>query len=403
MRHLSRLLLAAATTTLLAVTSAPAGASWDRPIKRGTDTFTIPAKATITLTGHGYGHGRGMSQYGAQGAAMEGLSSQQIVSFYYPGTSLGAVSGRLRVLLTGDTTDDVVVRGRKRLFVRSVGSTKIALPTGPARFRLIAGGVNSTLVQTQRRRGWRTLHTLPGAAEFVARGVLRLETPSGTYGYRGPLRSAPSRGAFSSARDTVNVPTFEQYLRGVVPREIPASWSASAVQAQAIAARTYAAFERTEPGSYYDICDTTSCQVYGGVNFEHPLADEAIKATRGQVVSAGAAPAFTQFSASSGGWTAAGSMSYLKAQADPYDGWDGNPVHDWTRTLTDASFEAAYPTIGDLQQIVVTSRDGNGDWGGRIQQAKLIGSRGSVIASGDSLRLQFGLRSTWFTLSVTKR
>lgn len=88
MRHLSRLLLAAATTTLLAVTSAPAGASWDRPIKRGTDTFTIPAKATITLTGHGYGHGRGMSQYGAQGAAMEGLSSQQIVSFYYPGTSL---------------------------------------------------------------------------------------------------------------------------------------------------------------------------------------------------------------------------------------------------------------------------------------------------------------------------
>ena len=182
MRHLSRLLLAAATTTLLAVTSAPAGASWDRPIKRGTDTFTIPAKATITLTGHGYGHGRGMSQYGAQGAAMEGLSSQQIVSFYYPGTSLGAVSGRLRVLLTGDTTDDVVVRGRKRLFVRSVGSTKIALPTGPARFRLIAGGVNSTLVQTQRRRGWRTVHTLPGAAEVVARGVLRLETPSGASG-----------------------------------------------------------------------------------------------------------------------------------------------------------------------------------------------------------------------------
>ena len=50
-----------------------------------------------------------------------------------------------------------------------------------------------------------------------------------------------------------------------MPLEIPASWSAEAVQAQAVAARTYASYEREHPQSAaYQLCDTSSCQVYGG-------------------------------------------------------------------------------------------------------------------------------------------
>ena len=80
---------------------------------------------------------------------------------------------------------------------------------------------------------------------------------------------------------TVNEVRLENYLRGVVPLEIPASWSLPAVQAQAVAARTYAAYERAHPrSSAYQLCDTSSCQVYGGYDAEHPAADRAIAATR---------------------------------------------------------------------------------------------------------------------------
>ena len=63
----------------------------------------------------------------------------------------------------------------------------------------------------------------------------------------------------------MNVLRLDDYVKGVVPREMPASWPPAAVRAQAVAARTYAAFDRAaHPTRYYDTCDTTSCQVYGG-------------------------------------------------------------------------------------------------------------------------------------------
>ena len=68
------------------------------------------AGSTVLLAGHGFGHGHGMSQYGAQGAAKQGLAYKQIVDFYYPGTSWSLVTGKVRVLITADTTSDVVVK-----------------------------------------------------------------------------------------------------------------------------------------------------------------------------------------------------------------------------------------------------------------------------------------------------
>ena len=56
-----------------------------------------PDVAAYTVTGYGYGHGHGMSQYGAQGAAKQGLTWKQIVGFYYPGTRLGRSHGPLGV------------------------------------------------------------------------------------------------------------------------------------------------------------------------------------------------------------------------------------------------------------------------------------------------------------------
>lgn len=387
-----RRLLAPALLTAALVVPSPAHAA---------DAWTVRDGARITLTGHGYGHGHGMSQYGAEGAARQGLDHREILAFYYPGTTVGTVAGTVSVLISADTTDDLVVRARKGLTLRDLGTReRWTLPeNGASQWRVVTTrkGVTRVAYRTDRWRRWRDL---AGVGEIAAGGrPLTLVTPSGDRPYRGRLRHAPAPGG---GHDTVNRLPLDAYLRGVVPLEMPASWSAEAVRTQAVAARTYAAYERAHPWSRHaQLCDTTSCQVYGGVAAEHPASDAAVTATKGVVLLDGGEPAFTQFSSSSGGWTSAGSVPYLRAVEDPYDGWSGNPVHDWTLRLDDARFERAWPRLGQLTRIRVTKRDGNGDWGGRVGSVTLVGSRATVVVSGDTLRSVLGLRSTYLTFAVS--
>ncbi|KQW45190.1 hypothetical protein ASC77_20675 [Nocardioides sp. Root1257] len=391
------LLLACTTLALVATTAVPAGAA-----ARGVRAWDVAGNARITISGHGYGHGHGMSQYGAEGAARQGLTARQIAEFYYPGTAWGTGGGRVSVQLTGDTTpQDLVVLARPGLTLRDTAVPgRTALPNnGASQWRVATGPRGVTRVSYLATR-WRSWATLKGPGEFYAGGApITLVTPSGERAYRGRLRTAVTT---SGTRVTVNDLNLESYLRGVVPLEIPALWSPAAVQAQAVAARTYAAYERAHPrSSAYQICDTSSCQVYGGYDAEHPAANAAVDATRRQVLTSGGEPAFTQFGSSSGGWTSAGSVSYLPARQDPYDGWSGNPVHDWKVRLSDAALEKAWPAIGDLTRIAVTSRDGNGAWGGRVRSITLTGSAGRVVVSGDTFRSVLGLRSTWLTFAVS--
>ena len=392
------------TTRLAGLVVAAALVLVSTPAHAAQNSWTVPRRATVTISGHGYGHGHGMSQYGAEGAARQGLGYRQIIDFYYPGASWGTARGRIRVLITADTSDDLVVEARPGLTLHDTATSgSTALPdNGASRWRVTraADGANHVAYLTRR---WHDFATLRGEGELFAGGdPITLVTPSGTRAYRGRLRAAaPSAG--SAARDTVNTVSLENYLRGVVPLEMPALWSPAAVRSQSIAARTYAAYERAHPrASSYQICDSTSCQVYGGYSAEHPAADDAIATTRQEVLLSGGAPAFTQFSSSSGGWTSAGSFSYLPARSDPYDAWSGNPVHSWSTDVTDTRLENTWPAIGNLTRIA-TTRDGHGDWGGRLRTVTLSGSRGRVQVSGDAFRAQLGLRSTWMTFRATTR
>ena len=367
------------------------------------DSWSIPRDATIVVRGHGYGHGHGMSQYGAEGAARQGLSFRQIVDFYYPGTRWGTARGRVTVLVSADTTDDLVVLDRPGLEVRDTARGRaVPLPdNGAVRWKVArgSGGADRVLFKTGPRRRWQVWRVLDGLGEFSAGGApVTLVTPSGQHRYRGRLRVALTSGG---DRVTVNALALDNYLKGVVPLEMPATWSPQAVRSQAVAARTYAAYERAHPiSAAYQICDTTSCQVYGGYDGEHPASNDAVRATAGKVLLSRGEPALTQFGSSSGGWTSAGSAPYLPAQRDPYDGWSGNPVHDWSTTVRDRVIERAWPRVGNLRRIVVNQRDGNGEWGGRIITMTLSGSRGRVQISGDTFRSELGLRSTWLTFSV---
>lgn len=357
----------------------------------------VGGERSVSIRGHGYGHGRGLSQYGAQKAAREGRGHREILDFYYPRTGLGEAGGQIRILLTGDTGEDLVVRDRAGLTVRSLGSGRTWRLREPAatQWRITPDGQGDSVVSYRARR-WRVWRTVPGTAEFGAEGSpLALVAEAGTVRYRGALRSAGS----GDRRDTVNVLGLEAYLRGVVPQEVPALWEPAAVRAQAVAARTYAAFERrTTSRPAYDLCDTTSCQVYGGASAEHPASDAAIRATRRQVVTRQGEPIFAQFNASSGGWTVDGPFPYLAAQRDPWDDWRGNPYHSWHTTVAAATIEEQWPAVGRLTRISVLERDGHGEWNGRILRMRLVGTAGRVAVSGDDFRSRLGLRSTWLRI-----
>jgi stage II sporulation protein D len=390
-------------TIVASAVAALASALLACPAQAAADDWTIPDKATIRIYGHGYGHGHGMAQHGAQGAALQGLTHQQIAEFYYPGTTWGTARGKVSVLITADTSKDVKVLAGSRLRLRALTSGKVfdladARPRASRwRIRPVSGGLAQVSFKTS---SWKVFRTLEGDAElFTPRSPTTLVLPSGAkVAYRGKLRSM--------RKDTVNVLPLDRYLQGVVPQEMPPLWEPEAVQAQSVAARTYASYERAHPlAPHYQICDTTSCQVYGGASAEHPAATAAIRATRGEVLLYDGAPAFTQFSASSGGWTSAGSAPYLVAKEDPYDGWSGNPHSSWQTVVSDGTVEKAFPGIGNLTRIRFSGRDGNGEWGGRVDTVKVTGVDGGKTVtrsvSGEDFRFLLGLRSEWVNLVVT--
>ncbi|MBD8868688.1 SpoIID/LytB domain-containing protein [Nocardioides donggukensis] len=386
-------LLGLALTLFLALVT-PASAA-------GTQTYPMPRTGTVTIAGHGYGHGHGMSQYGAEGAARQGLGWPQIVRFYYPGTTVRTRNPRVRVLISADTSRDVVVSPRSGLRARDTGSGETwQLPeNGADRWRFDVAGSGRTALAYRKGGTWRRFALLEGDGFFAAKGKpIRLHLGTTSKLYRGRLFSArPSAG--STDRDTVNALRLNAYVKGVVPHEIPVSWQPAAVRAQAVAARTYAAYERGHPrAGHYQLCDTSSCQVYGGYGAEDPRSNDAVRATRKRIlVDSSGEPAFTQFGSSNGGWTSANRFSYLPAQQDPYDGWSGNPVHDWRVRMDVSRIEKAFPALGNLREIRVTERDGNGQWGGRVRTLVLDGGKADIRVSGDTFRLRLGLRSTWFS------
>lgn len=347
------------------------------------------AAAEFKLEGRGWGHGIGMSQWGAQGAATRGVDYRRILGFYYPGTRVGTMGGSLRVLITAETRQSLLIGNRSGLSVRSV-STGASYPlarAGATHWRITPSADNSVSRVWVRTDTWQLVRQIPGSAEFVA-PALRLYLPSGSKIYRGRLRSSISAGQ----RDVVNVVSQESYLRGVVPLEVPALWRRGALRSQAVAARTYAAFERAaSTRRHFDVYDSTRSQVYGGVGAEEPQTDAAVADTRGEIRTYDGKPAFTQFSSSNGGWTVKGSQPYLVAKADPYD-----PVRTWHWTLTQAELRAAAPGIGTATAVTVIARDGRGDWGGRAVTVRVTGTLRTVDVPADTFRSRIGLLSTYF-------
>jgi stage II sporulation protein D len=398
----TRIVTAILASAVVLVPTAPADAAASDPL------VTIPTgTTTLTVAGDGWGHGHGMSQWGAQGAALQGLSHAAILAFYYPGTKLSSLSARVRVLITEDTDNNTTVQHTTGMRVVDLGNGKayrLRTTHTPKAWRLkTRHGQTRVYYRTAKWHLYRTggRAALKGAGEFrSSTGRLTLKMHSGNRTYRGALRFVNN--------DTVNVVSLEKYLRGVVPSEAFPSWHPNALRAQAVAARTYAAFERADNvGGYYQICDTSACQVYRGYDVETSTTDAAIAATAGQVLLYAGKLAFTQFSASSGGWTSTGSQPYLIAQPDVYDtAASKDPNLNWTRKVDIATLQKAYPDLGTLTSIQITDRDGDASHpnDGWVQSIVLKGTKNGLptqrTISGGTFKSLYGLKSAYFTLTA---
>jgi stage II sporulation protein D len=375
------------------------------------EVYPVPPGGQFTLHGRGYGHGHGMSQWGAYGAAaVKHLTAAQIVAFYYPHTSLARRMGvgKIRVDLSAAESFDtgyLTVAPATGLAV-TYGAKTLTLPTKRSGHLVTAwrlDAVSGTVLRLQARAHgiWSTLHRVGAAATFrdPARQIPVVVPGGVTRTYRGTIGAVLESGYV----ETVNTLGLGSYLRSVVPMEMSASWSAAALQAQAIAARSYAEYAMAHPhGSWFDIYGDTRDQAYGGVGAEYAASTSAVTATAHEVLeTSGGSPIFAQFGAADGGWTAAGGAPYLPAEKDPYDGLVSNTAHAWTTIVSEAAVESLAPSIGTLKDLEVTGRDGQGIWGGGVTTVRLVGSAGSATISGTTFQADLGLRSTWWRPTPT--
>ena len=383
-----------------AVGSAGPAVARSAPDVTPAEAYPVPFGGVFTVDGHGYGHGRGMSQWGAAGAAEHGLSATSILNFYYPGTTQQTrTPGTIRVLISAATGPNMQVDPASGLTARDLATNKLYhLPTGPTRWRVRRDGSVLRIASLTGSRWTRypDIHgAFAGAVRLAATGALTLHVGTASRHYRGKLTVSPLG---TTQVQVVNTVDLESYVDGVVPSESIPSWPAAALQAQAVAARTYAVAQR--PGPTYDICDTTACQVYGGADIEDARTTAATHATAGQVRTYGGVPISAEFGASNGGWTVSGGVPYLPAKADPYDGIDPRSSHSWTSTLSAKTIAGWYPAVGTLRTLRVLARDGNGQWGGRITRLELDGvdrsGHPTVVRLSDQSSIRLGLWSTWW-------
>lgn len=396
------------------------------------------ANTVVTLDGAGNGHGYGLSQWGAYGYAVDhGWSATQILDHYYGGTVSGTVPTNTVIVVRLQNLD-----GAQTAVVSATGGLVVdGVPGGPWK-SVVAREVAPAIYSVWARND---AQVCPGAADPLGAGWtkvaasvatqvnIRTQVDSSTttnYGdlpaacepggtirsYRGFIRAINDA---NGANRSVNEVPLEQYLRAVIAKEMSPSWAndginnagAQALQAQAVAARSYALAENRY--SYARTCDMV-CQYYGGAatrssvvaNFtriEYPETDAAVLANAGVVRRVGNVNgqiALTMFAASNGGWTIAGvgALMPFPAVIDEGDDTAGNPNYRWTTTLTGSAITAKYPQIGVFDSITVLTRNGLGEWGGRVLTVRITGASGSVTITGDQFKSKFGLKSNWFNV-----
>ncbi|MGI9579338.1 MAG: SpoIID/LytB domain-containing protein [Microthrixaceae bacterium] len=350
------------------------------------------AQSPWQIDGGGYGHGVGLSQYGACGMAAYGANYSQILSHYYQGAAVSNVteSDDLRVLLrtgssftltTGGTT---VINGTWTL---PANSTVVATYAGGS--VQLSGAISATV-----------------GAVFVDMGgsPLRVSPPGNRFN-RGTLVVSAVGGKLQA---TVVGLTTNEFLRGL--GEMPSSWPAEAMKAQAVAGRTIAQTKATRAGRWDSSYDLNALLdgAYIGYDKEYGTLGSAwtaaVDATNGKALTYGGALILAVYSSSSGGFTEHSenvwysSLPYLRGGADSGDSGCNNPNFGWTTTLSAASMGQKLG-MGPVTAITIGAGAGVS---GRLDKVDVsfTDSGGTTRTfTGAQLRSKLGLKSTKFWIN----
>ena len=409
------------------------------PTKR--EPFTVVSG--VVFYGSGFGHGLGMSQYGANGWATGAtgltLNAEQIVQKYYPGTTfqfIDASRPQVRVLLSqpssvaryrcgdnqffGGAFGDVTSDGGFRVLDELSGNTEVGRAGPKQQWQFVArpGGVEV----------WDNGGASPRLVKLVASAAVVPLDPNQPLGfvqkgvYRGNFRFTSLGGTLR----VINVATWDDYVRGVIPLEMPTSWHPEALKAQAYAARSYAYNSYKGGASDYDVSDDQADQCYGGSRVEVAASNAAINATLGKLITYNNAAIRAYFASSNGGYTLpygcfgnrvvrSGStwvctpdpnQPYLGAVPDPADRAvtsPANPRASWTVTFTGDQIRGAVlrcngVDIGTLQAVDLSNR--SVPVVGHVISVRIVGTFTSVDLQAEQfLRTCLALRSTMVRLS----
>ncbi|MEB3336637.1 MAG: SpoIID/LytB domain-containing protein [Leptolyngbyaceae bacterium] len=213
--------------------------------------------------------------------------------------------------------------------------------------------------------------------------------------YRGRVLLVPSQQKLTA----VNYVDLEQYLYSVLGSEMNGNWPQEALKAQAVAARSYALYQRQRrTKGAFDLGDTEGWQVYKGLQTESTGTQMAVNATTGQVLTYAGRIIDAVFHSSSGGhtenaenvWVQA--LPYLRGVPD-YD--QGTPVFQWEQVFSGEQLKKRITGIGNILSLQVKGQTPTG----RVASMKIIGDAGTRVMKGNEVRSALGLRSTLFTIN----
>jgi stage II sporulation protein D len=347
--------------------------------------YPLAAQASVSwvVHGRGFGHGVGMSAYGAYGYAEQGKGYRFILGHYYTGTSLETLEKTrvVRVLLDISPGE-----------VEFSGATSACGEALDPRRSYEAHRNGGSVVL--RSSGGKRLAGCGKRLRAAGRGKIAI---AGQGTFRGALETVPTESDAGSL-NIVNALALEQYVKGVMPNEVPPSWPTEELKAQAVAVRSIA-ITGDVGGNGFDLYSDTRSQVYEGLESEYASTDDAVAATRGQVVMYGGEIAQTLYSACSGGHTESavnvfGSpVPYLVGVPDPYDYYC--PLHKWTLDFSGPEISSRLGAYlqGKLKQVVITKTGVSP----RIISAKLVGTGGTSTVTGSQLSVALGGYDTWMT------
>jgi len=214
------------------------------------------------------------------------------------------------------------------------------------------------------------------------------------YRYYGGFEYPRTTGGYLSV---INVVDLEDYVKGVIPYEMNGEWPLAALEAQAVCARTYVCGHSKHLSAHgFDVCNTTDCQVYYGVNKATALSDRAVENTTGECIyHERELIQNAVYHSSNGGATEdcanvwGGERAYLRGKEDPYEAEIAIPNYAWSVTYTAAELtwileEKGY-TIGTVKDVYVSEFTPMGN----VAAITFEGSRGDKTVTGETCRTIF--------------